>query len=44
MCLVRVLFVGLLGVCVDDLLTGSLGCVRFMFCLLDRSVYVLVTF
>ena len=32
--MVRVLFVGSLSVCVDDLLTGALGCVWFVFWML----------
>ena len=42
-CLVHVVFAESLTVCVNDLLTGALGCVWFMLCLLDRSVYVLMT-
>ena len=34
LCSVRVLFVGSLGLCVDDLLTGTLGCVWFVFWML----------
>ena len=41
--LVHVVFAESLSVCANDLLTGALGCVRFVFRLLDRSVYVLVT-
>ena len=42
-CLVHVVFAESLSVCVNDLLTGALGCVRFVFRLLYRSVYVSVT-